>query len=134
MNKELFAQIRALALPVGQYAIFGSGPMGIRDLKECSDIDIIVSESLWGIFKNSPGWNLKVSSSGGEYLSKDDIEIWKDWKPWYRDVMPLIKEAEMINGLAFVRLERVIEWKRIFGREKDLKDVQAINKYLERGQ
>ena len=35
-------ELKALKLPVGQYAIFGSGPLAIRNLKAASDIDIIV--------------------------------------------------------------------------------------------
>ena len=33
-----------MKLPIGKYALFGSAPLGIRELKDCHDADIIVSE------------------------------------------------------------------------------------------
>ncbi len=42
-NKELFKKVKNLNLPIGDYALFGSAPMGIRGLRECHDIDIIVT-------------------------------------------------------------------------------------------
>ena len=41
--------IKELDLPIGQYAITGSGNAGIRNLREIGDIDIIVSAELWNV-------------------------------------------------------------------------------------
>ena len=50
MDKEiLFQQIRALKLPFGTYALFGSAPMCIRGLKE---FDHDIESSLLGTFGN----------------------------------------------------------------------------------
>ena len=35
----------------------------------------------------------------------------------------------MIEGLPFVQLKYIIEWKKLFGREKDKKDLQLIEQY-----
>jgi len=40
-NQEKFLAVRDLKLPIKQYAITGSGPLGIRKLKKIDDIDII---------------------------------------------------------------------------------------------
>ncbi len=130
-NDELFNKVRDLKLPVGQYAIFGSGPMGVRGLKTCHDIDIIVTEDLWNTYK-AKGWEVRNMSHGSRYLFNDEIELWKDWKPGEWDIHKLIKEAEIINGLPFVKLEKVLQWKKLSGREKDLKDIETIQKFFGR--
>jgi len=42
----------------------------------------------------------------------------------------LIDGAEIIDGLPFVKLERVLAWKKLNTREKDLKDIEVIEKFL----
>jgi len=131
-NNALFQKVKELKLPENKYALFGSAPMGIRGLKECSDIDLVVTEDLWQEFKNKQGWEYKITENSVEYIQNSDsnIEIWHDWRPWYQDVMPFIDNSEIIDNLPFVRLEYVLEWKRQFGREKDLKDVEIIEEFL----
>ena len=131
-NNALFQKVKELKLPENKYALFGSASMGIRGLKECSDIDLVVTEDLWQEFKNKQGWEYKITENSVEYIQNSDsnIEIWHDWRPWYQDVMPFIDNSEIIDDLPFVRLEHVLEWKRQFGREKDLKDVEIIEKFL----
>ena len=116
-NDVLFEKVKKLKLPSGEYALFGSAPLGVRGLRECRDVDIIVSEDLWDEYKN------KFNNDG-------DIELWKDWAPGQWNIAKLIKEAEIIDDLPFVKLEQVIEWKKLNGREKDLRDVEVAEKYL----
>lgn len=35
-------ELKALNLPAGQYAIFGSRPLAVRNLRDANDIDLIV--------------------------------------------------------------------------------------------
>jgi hypothetical protein len=39
--------VRDLDLPVGQYAITSSGPIGVREIREIGDIDLVVDDDLW---------------------------------------------------------------------------------------
>jgi len=131
-NKELFARVKELNLPIGKYALFGSAPLGIRNLKDCHDVDIIATEELWNEYKNKPEWELKEMHNefGDVYLCNGDIELWKKWRAGDWNIENLIKEAEMIDGLPFVRLEEMIKWKKMNGREKDLRDAETAEKYL----
>lgn len=61
-----------------------------------------------------------------------DIEIYKNWKPWFANINELIGLAETIGGLPFVKLEYVRQWKEKMGREKDLGDVELIENYLQK--
>jgi hypothetical protein len=112
-NVELFEQVKSLNLPIGEYAIFGSGPMGIRNLREMHDIDLIVPESVYEEFKNKEGWEEKeINEDGNCYQGlvnhEMNIEMWKDWYiDW--DVDRLIKDAEIIDEMPFVRIETLLK-------------------------
>lgn len=129
-NKEIFEKVKELDLPKGQYAIFGSGPMGIRNLKDCEDADLIVTKEVWDKYKQDPEWKIKETSCGTEGLFKGEIELYFIWRPGEWDAEELIADAEIINDLPFIRLKHVLKWKNLYGREKDLKDIELIENYL----
>lgn len=130
-NKELFQKVRDLDLPKGKYALFGSAPLGIRNLKECNDADIIVTEDLWNDIKEKDGFSYERKGNSECFTNNDgSIEFWHNWFPWYKNIDKLLESAEIIDGLPFVKLEYVVEWKKLFGREKDLKDIERVEKFL----
>lgn len=43
----------------------------------------------------------------------------------------LLKDARMVDGVPFVNVRRLMEWKKRKGRDKDLVDIKLIQKYLE---
>ncbi len=107
-NNDLFQRVREMELPIGEYALFGSAPLGIRALRDCRDIDIIITEDLWNKYR-SKKWKIKTMPHGSKYLWNDGVELWKDWYPGKWDIQKLIDEAEMIDGLPFVKLEYVLK-------------------------
>jgi len=129
-NNLLFKKAKELNLPKGGYAIFGSGPMGVRGLKECHDLDIIVKEGIFEKYKNLKNWQSKKSNNSYYLDNNEGLELWKDWGPGKWNIAQLIKDAEIIDDLPFVRLNSVLEWKKMNGREKDLKDIKLIEDFL----
>ena len=123
---------KALNLPVGQYAITGSGALGIRNLRPIGDIDIIVTSDLWNILeakdgvidKNSvrkivfPGSIVEALGENSFYTEEKDKDA-----PTIQD---RIANAEIIEGLPFESLEHVLYYKRKMGREKDKQDIKMI--------
>ncbi|MCL4391964.1 hypothetical protein M1413_01400 [Patescibacteria group bacterium] len=131
MSWELFEKVKELGLPSGSYAIFGSGPMAVRGLRECRDIDLVVTDELFEEYKSASGWELK-DAGGKEMLAKDGIEMAADWGPGEWDVEQLIEDADIIENLPFVRLAEVLRWKKLLKREKDLKDIEIIEDYFKK--
>lgn len=135
-NGEKLAAIRALNLPLGQYAIISSGPLGIRNLREIGDIDIIVLPELWDALA------AKYSVTDMDGVKKivfpgNIVEAFREGsfytKPKYPDAPTeeeRIAQAEVIEGLPFETLEHVLYFKGKMGREKDLKDIAIIETYL----
>jgi len=117
-------ELLKLYLPADDFAVFGSGPIAIRNLRENEDIDIIVRPGLWNEL-------ISVFPSVNEKLIKlNHIEIFKHWLPWFPDVNELIDKADLINNIRFVRLENVLIWKKALKREKDLNDIFLLEDYL----
>jgi hypothetical protein len=129
---NLFEKIKRFNFPQGEYAVFGSGPMCARGLRECRDLDVIASEEIFNECKKGANWELKRLDDNTEYLENDSIELYRNWAPGEWDVKALIANAEIINGISFVRLEEVLKWKKMKAREKDLKDISIIEEYLKR--
>lgn len=134
MNKnQIISRVKSLNLPLGQYVVFGSAPMAIHGLREVHDIDLVVKSEFYEKLKQSGEWKEKTwGHSGKKCLIKNEFEIGKNWD--FGDYNPgidrLISKAEVVDNIPFVRLEEVLKWKKVFGREKDLRDVAIIEDYL----
>jgi hypothetical protein len=121
-------ELKSLNLPTGKFAIFGSAPMTIRGIRESVDLDIIVKKDLWSELVK------KYPDSLQEYplcLKIGNIEIYKDWLMLSDKIDEMIDNAETIANFPFVQLKYVVEWKKQFGREKDIEDLKLIQKYNE---
>jgi len=136
-NRARFDVFRSLSLPLGEYAITGSGPMGIRDLREIHDIDAIVTQALW----NSLSGKYRVVEDKQVkriVIDEHDIEFFCDFSFLAGDpqgapsVSERIARAEVIDGLAFESLDHVLFFKRYMGRAKDLADIELIERWLTR--
>ena len=119
-------ELKSLNLPTGEYAIFGSGPMAIRNIRESNDIDIIVKTELWeSLVKKYPA----SLHNNPTCLKIGNLEIYKDWLILSGRINEMIDSTEIIEDFPFVPLKYVVEWKTQFGREKDNKDIKLIQKY-----
>jgi len=131
--EKFLQKLKKLNLPKGKYVIFGSGPMCVRGLRKCDDLDVIVTEDIYNDLKSRSDFKIgHRKESGNEFLEKDGIEIYQNWYPDDWHVKNLIQEAEIIDGFPFVKLEEVLKWKMIKRRDKDIEDIKLIKEYLDR--
>jgi hypothetical protein len=134
-NDAKFQLVRELNLPLGQYAITSSGPMGVREIREIGDIDLIVDDDLWnrlcaaypvtqehGVTKIRISRDIEVLSAGSFH------EPGEAGQP---SVAEQIAQADIIDGLPFVSLRHVLYFKRMMRREKDERDIAALERLLE---
>jgi tRNA A-37 threonylcarbamoyl transferase component Bud32 len=122
-EKQL-SKLKKLNLPVNEYAIFGSGPLSIRGIRESEDIDIIVKPKLWDKLTKT------YVQQNEELIKIDSIEIYKNWFPQWGDINKLIDDADIFKGIRFVKLKHVLAWKKVYNREKDKKDMQLIKAFI----
>jgi hypothetical protein len=126
----LFREPAALGLRLGEYAIFGSGPLAIRGLRDAADVDVIVTRQAWDRLV-AEGHPVEAHDSDLK-IQVGKVEILRTWHPEVAPIERLIEEAEIILGLPFVRLDRVEAWKRAYGRPKDGPDLERIDAYQAR--
>jgi hypothetical protein len=130
---DIFERVRKFNFPVGQYAVFGSGLLDVWGIRKAVDLDIIVTPELYNRLKKD-GWQEK-QAHGFTMLIKDDANVTTvQDKPTDGDYNPdrykLIKDAVLIKGISFVRVEEVIACKRAYNRQKDQDDIAAIENYV----
>lgn len=127
MNKT----VKQINLPLGEYVVFGSGPMAAYGIRQSNDIDLFVTSKLYASLKTD-GWKVNPRSSGGEYLSKDNVEVYDTWEFGQYNPTPeqVIAQAVMLNGVPYAPLSEIMAWKKAFGRKSDISDIALIELYL----
>jgi hypothetical protein len=119
--------LKALDLPEKKYAIFGSSPIAVRNIRETEDIDIIVKKDLWlKLLKTHKDLFNPIKNT----IEINNIEICKNWFHLTPLIDEMINNAEIIGGLPYVQLKYVIEWKKFSTRKKDIEDMKLIKNYL----
>jgi predicted transcriptional regulator YdeE len=135
-NESKFAAINALNLPIDQYAITGSGALGIRNLRAIGDIDIIVTPELWNILAKKYG--VTDENNVKKIVFPDGIVEALGERSFYTEkkdrnapaINDRIASAEVIEGLPFESLEHVLYYKRKMSREKDKQDIEIIESLI----
>lgn len=121
-------ELKDLNLPHGTFAIFGSGPIAIRGLRDSHDLDIIVKDHVYK--KLCDAYPNQAKTSPFAFIQIGNIEIGNQWLNSSEHINEMIDTAEIIDGFPFVQLHYVLAWKKQMGREKDLKDVVLIEEYI----
>lgn len=130
-SQKLLKELKDLDLPSGEYVVVGSGALGARGIREPKDFDILVSNSLWSqLSQRHP----VVSEHSVEKIKLGNLEILGNGSI-YRDggiasIEEQIKTADTIESFPFLRLDLLKRFKQKIGREKDMKDIELIDKYL----
>ena len=120
-----------MEMPNGHYAIFGSGPLLVRGIVDSvNDLDVICSGPAW-IRACRLGTLVDLEDEGVQIVSTHDgsITFGRAWGYGSFDLADLIATADTIDGLPFVRLEHVIEYKQIANRPKDLDHLARIKQF-----
>jgi len=123
----LFDRLRHLDLTTVDYAVFGSGPIAVRGLlKRVGDLDVIARGEAWDRVK-SIGEIVMYGSDETVDLG-NGLTFGRSWAYGEFVIDYLIDSAELIDGLPFVQLEHVVEFKRAAGRPKDLEHLALMEK------
>ena len=127
LERNLFDLLRSLELPMGEYAIFGSGPLIVRGIIEgTNDLDVISRGRAWD--RALGAGELVSLPDGAKIVSCFDgaVTIGVNWAYGDFDINELIDTADVIDRLPFVRLEHVVRYKEIAARPKDLVHLQLL--------
>ena len=117
---------------MGDYAVFGSGPLIIRGIIEATnDLDVISRGEAWNQACEI-GDQVHLADHAVEVMSffGGAITVGTSWAYGEFDIDWLIDTAEVIDGLPFVRLKHVVRYKEIAARPKDLNHLRLLEKAL----
>src|SRR5512133_3509341 len=113
-NAQLFDELRALNLPINEYIVVASGPLGIRDLRQMSDVDILVSDELWNDLENK--YDKFTEHEAVKLRLSENVEAmcqasFGARNPDSPSSAEQIAEREIISGLPFQNIKTTLYFK-----------------------
>ncbi len=128
--RELLIELETLNLPIGEYVITSSAVMAARDIRDCSDLDLVVTETLFN--ELSKQYDVIENSGFSKIVLSENIEaLYFGHNPNDEySTERQIRESEMIEGFPFQNVETCLYFKEHSDREKDKADVVLIKNYL----
>ncbi len=128
---SIISKVKELQFPSGQYVVIGSGIMEALGIREAQDVDIAVTSELYNNLYNIKEWH-KEMSHDKIYLKRDNVEIIPqlNWDKYSTTTKEAILSSTLIKGVSFMNLVELKKFKMALGREKDFKDIELIDKYL----
>ena len=125
----LLEKVKALQFPLGDYAVFGSGPLLVHGLVEdINDVDLVARGTAWARARSLGPVLMAPKGDPVVRLGDGDIEVFAGWLGM--DLDAIIDGAAIMGGLPFAHLEDVWEFKRALGRPNDLGHVLLIEEHL----
>ena len=134
MSETFADKVKALNLPLDQIIVIGSGILDQLGIRPASDIDLAASSDLMKKLSEESGdWLKKFDDNQRFYFVKDDdsAEVWDGWEfdgqtVSYDDLLDYVVKYD---GVRFVNLEFLSQWKKWRSREKDVQDVKLIDEW-----
>ncbi len=124
---QLVRELVELALPIGDWALFGSGPLLMRGwIDEVGDIDIISRGRAWEQAQTL-GTRLELIDGPLIYEIGEGITVGSSWAYGNFSIDDLIDTSEIIDGIPCVRLKYVVAFKEIADRPKDRDHLASIS-------
>ena len=127
-NFEKFIKtLEVLDLDPEKYMITGSGSLAVRGIRDCVDLDVLVTDELGESLKQQYPERFRDYSFCDE-VQFDGVELMWNIKEKNRPFTTAhqLEEADVINGKRYQTLERIKFFKQRMNREKDRKDLEAI--------
>ena len=130
-NLETFLkQLDELELNPDEYCIVSSGSLAVRNIRDCSDLDILVTKELFHELEKRFPENKRTLENIGDVISYKNIDFFFFFKEHEKYTGgQRIKNADIIDGKRFQNLETIKFFKKDQAREKDLKDLELIADY-----
>lgn len=131
-------RVRQLPIDITRGIVVGSGILDQLNIRRSRDIDFVVPSEDFKRYRQDKGGFTPKSDERGTYLAPNgvDCEIADNWynsetggRYTYQEVLD---RSVVIDGVRFVTLDFLKQWKVSMGRSKDLEDVVLIEEYERR--
>ncbi len=129
---DIRARLEQLRLPEGDYAVHSSASLVLRGiLDEAGDVDVVCRGAAWRralALVAAGSATLDDGEVDQQVRFGDDVELYDGWLG--ESVEQLIDEAELVSGVACVRLSAVVAMKEKLNRPKDRAHLARIAAHL----
>jgi len=125
-------KVRALALPNDQYVVIGSGLLDAWNLREASDVDMVVTDALFDELSQDARF-VAGTKHGDRFLEWGDYEVCDNWGS-EGSFDQLYADSLLVDGVRFVSPDYLIAWKERRNEEKDRRDVALLKERLHDGE
>lgn len=138
MNSEqtVASRLETAGLKRNRSIVIGSGILGALGIRTPRDLDVVIDAESFAGLALMPHYRVQATPRGLCCQAQDDVEIWDRWTDpttreprFYDDLLP---DSVIIDGVRFMSLDYVRQWKKSRGREKDKRDLALIDAYRER--
>ena len=131
--KDIFQKVFALQFPIGQYIVVGGAVLAMHGIKNTHDIDIVGSPELLEKLRQDDEWHTANRPSGEPGVCKGCIEVYPDVNcpAHHLEFRDLLERGEAIQGIPCASINDVLLFKKGYGREKDLGDIERTEQWLE---
>lgn len=130
----MIEKIKALGFDLEKLIVVGSGPMEIRGLRQANDIDLAATADILEQLEVAAAWHKSMHVDGSPIYTKGHFQIGANWfgTGTKSDFVSLLNRPDTFNqdGVNFVGLPTVLEWKKHMNRPKDQADIKLIENYL----
>lgn len=136
---EKLARVHELGLAAGDFIVAGSGILQALGIRESRDLDILVRK-IWldefaqkckkcqKLREPEKAYQLGRHDDGTRAIFVGEIELMDDW--FGEDFDAILPLTVKINGVNFLPLDKVLAYKKMLARPKDLGDIARIEEYL----
>lgn len=117
-----------LGLPVGDWALTGSGPLLLRGwIDDVGDLDVISRGSAWEIAERHGQFT--TLANGVQIIEIGPrVTVGRTWPYGDATVDEMIDTAEMVRGVPCVHLDHIVTYKQILDRPKDREHLSIIER------
>ena len=129
---DIYQKIISLKLPRNKYVIGSGSALEGYGIRKSGDIDMAVTKDVYSDLKRK-GWKETEKPNGKKVLEKNKFEVSINFHygNYKTSTQKLIKTATVIRGVPFANLKETIALKKELNRDKDIKDIKLIEKYLQ---
>lgn len=129
-------ELKKIPLDDSNSVVIGSGILNALGIRESRDIDVVVeSEKFYQLLEEETLSGF-VNETGSFLLTNGVVEISDGWHIEKLGIdlsfEKLKPQSTVIDGVRYANIELVLEIKRLWAREKDIKDVSLIENFLEK--
>lgn len=132
---DIFEEIKKLNLPPEKFVVVGSGILSAKGIRPAYDLDLVVTQEVFDECVKR-GWEVKpwtrTGRVGKSWLKKGNVEMMLELG--LKDVIittkELIQGGENINGIWFMGLAHLVQFKKEYARPKDFIDIALIEDFL----